>query len=183
MRVIDILKLSLKFLDKEDLATKLADGETLDESEEGLVVELENSFNLIHQEISSLAVPIVKVEKLKTENFKIPFTQFSFSPTAILAVKDGYGRGVKYKVFADYLVALAGDVEVWYSVCPEVLSSQDEFSSILPERVFAYGIAREFFIKKGLYSDAQVWEERFKSSLELLSPKKSSVRIAGRRWL
>lgn len=182
MRVKDILKISCTFLDKDDLADKIITGETLLEDEEKMVEELIDCLNLVNEEISTEVLPIVKVEKIRTENFKIPFSAFSFAPVSILAVKDCNGRTVRHKVFADYVVALGGEVEVWYSVRPELLSADSNVNSTLPERVFAYGVAREFYIKKGFYNDAEVWDGRFKNSLEMLSNKKSSFQMAGRRW-
>ena len=182
MLVKDIIKLTCKLLDKNQLAEKI-DSDNLGEEELKEVENLVNSFNLIHDEISTELLPIVKIEKIKTQNLKISFSQLSNQPVSILAVKDSCGRTVRHKVLNDSIIAFANEVEIWYSCKPETLSINAEISSTLPERVYAYGVAREFYINKSLYSDAEVWEERFKNSIEMLSPKKSGRRVPRRRWL
>lgn len=182
MLVKDIIKLACEFMDKAELAEKMEVSQ-LDEDETKLINELLRCFNLIREEISTEILPIVKVDKLKTQNLKIDFSDFSFEPVCIMAVKDSYGRNVRHRVLENSLIAFASEVEVWYSIKPEILQITDDFSSTLPERVFAYGIVREYYIKKALYKDAEVWEERFKNSIEMLSPKKAGRIILRRRWL
>lgn len=182
MLVKDIIILTCELLDKKDLADKLIAGE-LEGEESKEISNLENCFNLVHEEISTELLPIVKIEKIKTQNLKVEFSQLSSVPVSILAVKDSCGRAVRHKVLNDGIIAFSNEVEVWYSAKPESATIDSEISSTLPERVYAYGLAREYYIKKSLYKDAEVWEERFKNSIEMLSPKKSGRRVPRRRWL
>lgn len=182
MLVKDILKLACEFLDNSSLAEKVTAGDkTEDEAKE--IANLEKCFNLVREEIATEILPIIKIDRLKTQNLKISFEEFSFAPVSILAVKDCNGRTVKHRILDDSIIVFANEVEVWYSTKPEVLTAEDEFASTLPERVYAYGVAREYYIKKALYKDAEVWEERFKNSIEMLDRKKSGVTIPRRRWL
>ena len=119
----------------------------------------------------------------ETTDFKLNFTQFSSQPIKIISVRDTFGRPVRFKVFDSYLMALAGNVEVEYTTMPEKMDIDDEFSSSLPERVYAYGIAREFCFLQSLFDDADVWDDRFKNTLEVLLQRKSELRMPGRRWI
>ena len=75
------------------------------------------------------------------------------------------------------------DVEVIYSTPALELKEDEEFTSNLPERIFAYGVAREYFFIKNLYEDANIWEERFKGSLQIMLRRKSEVKIPRRSWI
>lgn len=183
MLVKDILIYSCQFLDMGELADKLSQNAVLNEEEEKQVANLEKAFNLVREEISTELLPSIKAETVKTKNLKVLFSELSSFPVSIIAVKDNLGRNVRHRVMGDYLIAYANEVEIWYVAKPEILTKDDEFSSTLPERIYAYGVARESYIQKALYKDAEIWEERFKNSIEMLQPKKSGRKIAGRRWL
>lgn len=183
MFVKDVVLVACEFLDKQDLYEKISSNENLSGDEQKDVDLLTNSFNNVWEEICTEIFPIVKCEKFKTQNLKVSFQEFSTMPVSILAIKDCSGRKVRSKVLNDGIVAFANEIEVWYTVKPENLSFESEFASHLPERVFAYGVAREFYIKKALYKDASVWEERFKNSIEMLDRNKSARILMRRRWL
>lgn len=183
MLVKDIIKLSCELLDMREVALKLENNEVLTEEENTEINELVKCFNLVREEIATEVLPIVKIDSVKTENLKVDFNKLASYPVSIIAVKDIYGRTVRHRVMEGYLIAFANEVEIWYSIKPEVLTLDSEFSSTLPERVYAYGVAREQYIKKSLYKDAEVWENRFKNSLEILEKRKTGVTIPRRRWL
>jgi len=183
MLVKDILKLTCEFLDNKDLALKLLNNESLSDDEQKIVDDMLVCLNLARDEVSTEILPVVKIDKLKTQNLKVLFDDFSSYPISIFAVKDSFGRSVRHRVLEDGLIAFANEIEVWYTTKPEKVELNDKFSSTLPERVYAYATAREYYIKKALYKDAEIWEERFKNSIELLDRKKSSITLPRRRWL
>ena len=183
MLVKDIIKLACEFIDKKQLALKIETSADLNEEEIKEVDEIVKCFNLVREEIATEIYPIVKIDRVKTHNLKVAFSQLEFAPISILTVKDNAGRNVRHRILDEGIVAFASEVEVWYSTKPEILSVDEEFSSTLPERVYAYGVAREYYIKNALYNDAEIWEERFKNSIEMLAPKKSGRILPRRRWL
>ena len=182
MLVKDIINLACQFLDKAEFANKLKLSEELSQEEGQQLNELVQCFNLVREELYTEILPIVKIDRLKTQNLKVPFVDFSFMPVSILAVKDGSGRHVRHKVNNDGVVAFANEVEIWYTIKPDTLAIDDEFSSTIPERIYAYGLVREFYIRKALYNDAEIWEDRYKNSIDMLTSKKSAF-IPRRRWL
>ena len=181
MKVKDIVKLACDFLGNSSLANAL-DG-TLTDEQSVEVGRLVKCFNLVNSEIAGEYLPILKAESLKTTDFKLNFSQFSSQPIKIISVRDNFCRPVRFKVFDGYLMALAGNVEVEYTTMPEEMDIDDEFSSSLPERVYAYGVAREYCFLQSLFDDADVWDDRFKNTLEALLQRKSEVRIPRRRWI
>ena len=63
------------------------------------------------------------------------------------------------------------------------LTDTVEFFNGLSARVYAYGIASEFLLVSGVSDDAEIWEERFKESLFVLSRKRGEHRLPKRSFL
>ena len=63
------------------------------------------------------------------------------------------------------------------------LEDEIEFFNGLSARIYAYGVASEFLLVSGVSSDAEIWEERFKESLFMLSRKHGEHLLPKRRWL
>lgn len=182
MLVKDVISLACEFTDNKDLIENL-NNDTLTEEQSVIIDSLLNCFNLINEEISTEYVPIIKREVVKTSDFKVNFDDLSYKVLDIIDVKDKLGRKVKFKVFNEFIVAIADKIEVSYSIHPEKLTLSQENNSTLPERVFAYGVAREFFFMQSMFDDADIWEERFKNSLSVLTRKKHDIVIPRRRWI
>ena len=181
MLVKDIINKACQLLNDENLASALA-GATLDEEGQEKVDCLVKCFNFALDEIACEYHPIIKVEEVKTDNFIIKFSSLSSPILNVISVVDKKGRKVRFKVFSDYIFAYASEVEVIYSTKPTALGIEDEFESNLPERVFAYGVIREYFYIQNLYEDMAAWEERFKNSLQVVTRRKSGVVIPKRWW-
>jgi len=181
MQVKDIIKLACTFTDNENLIAKI-DANTLT-SDESLIVDcLVNCFNLVNNEIATEYIPCLKTQTFQTDSFKINFTSFTYSLNEIISVKDEKGRNIKYKVFDSYIMAMANDVEITYSCHPSTLTLSQSFTTLIPERVYAYGIAREYYFIKTLFDDASVWENKFKDSLQVLTRKKGEIVMPSRSW-
>lgn len=183
MLVKDVIIKACDFIGKEEMSAKLKAGETLASQEDELIETLVKQFNLVREEIASEYQPILKSESFVVKNFKLEFSSFSSPVLEIYSIKDRLGRNVNYKIFDGYIFVCGKDVEVIYSTLAEGLTIEDEFSATLPERIFAYGVAREYFFHNGFYEDANMWEGRFKGSLEIVLRRKSRVQIPKRRWL
>ena len=70
-----------------------------------------------------------------------------------------------------------------YNAMPKELNFEDEFTSTIPERVYAYGVVKEFYFIQALYEDAKIWDERFKNSIETFLRKKGNTFLPRRRWI
>ena len=180
MYIKDIILKSCDFIGKEDLAEAIKSS-SLTEKDQLEVDDLVKCFNLVRDEIASEYQPILQVEKFVVKNFKLEFDKFAKPALEILSIKDRFGRNVNYKIFEGYIFVCGKEVEVIYSTAPQQLTI--EFSSNLPERVFAYGVAREYFFINNLYEDANIWEGRFKGALQILLRRKSEVKMPRRRWI
>lgn len=182
MLVKDIVMLACEFTENQDIKDSLENNNLNDE--QALVVEsLTECFNLVNNEIACEYLPIVKVERIKGKDFKFNFDLLASKVLQVLEVRDSNGRRIKFRVFDDYFVAKAGEVEVFYSTVPKAYGLQENFVSVIPERVYAYAVAREYYFLRTMFDDADIWEERFKNSLQVLLAKKSTVIMSRRRWI
>lgn len=183
MLVKDIISLACDFTEHEEIATKIKNEQTLTEEETLVEESLVNCLNLVRDEIALSAVPLVMSKEVKTEDFKIEYSSLTGKVLDIVNVTDTKGRSVKYKKFDNYLLAFASNVIVTYKAQPEKLTYQSEFVSVLPERVYAYGVAREFYFLRSLFDDADIWQARFEDALNLLLGNKREIRLPRRRWI
>ncbi len=183
MLVKDIIKIACSFIGQTSLEKALDEEATLSEDEQLICDSLVNFFNLVYNEVACEYIPIYNKERVKCEDFKVKFSSLTENPLQIISVKDICGRKVKFKVFDDHLVAIASAVDVLYSVQPKSYQLSDTVASCLPMRVYAYGIAREYYFLQTLFDEADVWEERFKNSLHVLQREKREIRMPRRRWI
>ena len=183
MLVKDIVLKVCDFLEGKQLAQSIKNNQELTDEEADEVETFVKCFNLVRNEIATEMIANTKIEKVKTANGRVEFSSLSSKVIEILAVKDQFGNNVHFDVFADHLQTNENMVEVKYNASPEELTFEDEFSSVIPERVFAYGIVREYFFLQSLYDDASAWEERFKNSMQALERRKHEIVIPRRRWM
>lgn len=183
MLVKDIIVLACDFTENEELGKAIEENESLSDKESKEVEKFVKCFNLVSNEVASEFVPIKKVEQFEVDNGKILFSNFSAAPYKILYVKNSLGRKVRFKVFEDHIFALCKKAIVAYSTLPSPLSLDGSFDSFLPERIYAYGVAREYLFMQGKFDDADIFEERFKNSLEYICRQTPHARLPRRRWI
>lgn len=183
MKVKDIITLASDFCHEDDLAASLRkENATLTDEEQAKVQVLLRCFNLVYEEISSQYLPIIKIEKVKTNDGKVLFSSLSQKVIDILQVKNSHGRKIKFRKFDSYLFALASEVEVYYKTQPQTLALTGEFTCSLPERVFAYGVAREYFYLNSDQDEGEIYDNRFKDSLLVLLGKNKEIIMPVRGW-
>lgn len=171
MKVKNILTLACNFTDNE----KLIENE---ETEKML-----ECFNLVRSEVACEYMPICESEEFEIKDFKLLLSNFKRKPLQILSVKDRFGRNLRFKVFPEYLIVYGSKAKITYTVQPEKVGAEDEIEDSLPERVYAYGVAREYLMREGMFEDAEIFEVRFKNSLKVLLHKRSETVLPRRRWL
>ncbi len=156
------------------------DSETLRETD--LLVRCAN---LVIREVASEYVPLKIKQKVTATDGKIPFASLSNRAIDVYAVVK---NGVKtdFKIFYDLIMVNGdGEYEVEYSYEPKkvLLNDFTPYLTARPsERVFAYGVAREYSLISGLGEEAEIWDVRFKDAITAFNRKKTSAVIAPRVW-
>ena len=182
MLVKDVIILACEFTENNELAKSLSNN-NLDEDQSLIVDSLVKCFNLVNNEICSEYMPLIKQEKVQMQDFKCQYSQLSNKVLDIISVVDRRGNKVKFKCFDNYFIAFANEVYVKYTYVSQDSHLEDEIFTTIPERVYAYGVAREFYFMQTLFDEADVWEERFKNSLSILTRKKNEIIMPRRRWI
>ena len=183
MLVKDIILKACVFTSSDELASLVEKGSELNEEMQHLLGKFIKCFNLTRNEIVSEYEPMLKVEEVASKDGKILFSSLNEKVVDVVSVKDIDGKNIVFKVFDNYIECNCDKVKVYYNALPQELTLQDEFESVIPERVFAYGVAREYYFLETLYEDASIWDDRFKNSLQNLIRKKSQTIMPAGRWI
>ena len=181
MLVKDIILKVCDFLENKELSQAILKN-SLNSQQEEEVETLVKCLNLVRNEIATEMLPNVKLERVASQKGRIDFSSLSHQIIEILSVKDIFGNNAVYDVYSDHITTSETKVDIKYNANPEILAFEDEFFSTIPERVYAYGIVREYYYIQTLYEDAGVWEARFKNSIGALERKKSETVVLKRRW-
>ena len=183
MSVKDIILKVCDFTENKELYKALTEeGELTPELKE-LKEQFLKCFNLVNNEIVSEYMPSVKQESIFTSDGKVDFSSLQDRLVNIVSIKSLNGLPLKFEVFDNFLITKKGNIVIKYNAMPKELNFEDEFTSTIPERVYAYGVVKEFYFIQALYEDAKIWDERFKNSIETFLRKKGNTFLPRRRWI
>lgn len=186
MKVKDIIKIACDYIGCDDIVSKLELSEpNLSENQQKTVNNLVKCLNLVQNEIATEFIPLSTIEEVKAQDFKVLYSSFSKKPIAIVDARDKFYRRVRFRAFADYLMIYAASAKVKYYYQPAEITSceQDLTEALVPMRTYAYGVVREYYLQQSLSDEADIFEVRFKDSIEVFSRKKNQICMPRRRWL
>jgi len=189
MKVFEVIKSACYFTDNTPLADKLDAINSLNASLSGfeddeklLIKEFMRYYNLIQDELAYYSFNKVECES-QTFHGRIELITLNPRPLKILSIRDDSGRKARYKKYKDYILVNAKKVTVEYLP----ITGFTDFNTVLDERIsgriLSYGLAREYYLAKGLYEDAEIWENRFKDGIKIMLRREPCATIAKRRWL
>ena len=185
MTVKDVLKIVCEFIEQSEILSKWNASVALNANEQETVNFLVKCFNLVNQEIATEYLPLDCTEAVDVENEFLDYSNLSNQVLNIVSVEDENSFSLRFKKYPNSIKIYGHAKSVTYCYLPAELSiSEDvEFPNGLSARIFAYGIASEFFLVKGMSSCAQTFEERFKNGLFSLSQSRGEHRLPRRRFL
>ncbi len=183
MKVLDVIKLVCDFVGEKELRAKLEADETLSAREQEKVALLQRCFNLVNQEIATDYLPFLTKEQVSGS--VIQFSSLSKNVVHVMEIKNRFGMNLKFKLFPNYVEVEGNAKSITYSFFPDECNLQDEVEKFcgLSQRIYAYGVASEYLLIDGVSSDAEIWENRYKESLFMLSQKRGEHTLPKRRWL
>lgn len=192
MEVKEILKLAVLFTDQKELLEdeyfleSVPENYLPDEERQEKIKELLQSLNLVFGEITTDYLPLEFKEKVVFNNNKLEFNTLSKTLIKVVALKNSLGKNLKFKLFPTHIEAKTSKAELIYQFEPEELnltSSINLFGNIVPARVFAFGVAMEYFFLQAQSTEALIWENRYKNALISLLRKKHNITLPSRRWI
>lgn len=188
MTVKDIIVFACEFVGEKEIVEKFKaqisdETVTFTDVEQNKIDSMLRCFNFVNQEIASDYLPFLHTEKIDVDNSILNFSELEKNIINVYEIKGSFR--LKFRVYPNYIQIFGKAKEITYSYLPEDLTLTDEvtFFCGLSARIYAYGMASEFLLIDGLSEDAQIWEERYKESLFVLSRKRSEARLPERRWL
>ena len=185
MKVKDILILCCDLVEEENVKSYL-NGQTAND-EDSAIKDCElllNCYNLITDEISREYYRFKTVETFTPENGVIEFTKFTFNPILVDSVKSLDGADVTYKV-NPVKIYVDKTVKVEYAyACPErSLNDESDYSfTKISKRVLAYGTVVEYMLIKGMYEQAVMWRDAYRSALLACLSVRKSRKVKEREW-
>ena len=183
MKINEVLSLSCDFLGLSELKSQIG-SEEAGPIEKSKLELLLRCLNLAYEEILTEYLPILETETFAVKGGKISFSDFSHPISGVVSVKNLDGGRLPYTFSPGYLmVEKEKNVQVTYQIMPDKVNFGDEVQVIFPDRLLAYGTAREYLIMEGLDDGAFVYEKRFKDSLITFVRKKSLVSLPRRNWM
>jgi len=197
MKLREIIKLSCVMLSLDDLlsSTELYDEnfDILDEhsvTTSGTNIErnlnlLINCFNIAYSEIATDYFPLITLEKIIVTNgcFKLSNLQNEFYK--LVKLEDKEGLSVCYDIYDNILYVKNGEYNLVYCYVPNKLTLNSEvnnFNGKLVDRVFAYGINKEYCFISGLYSEAESYKSKFEEAIKASKTIKREIKLPRRRW-
>lgn len=186
MIVKDVLILSSQLLDKIELVNYYQNNS----SENSPDVYLEASallscYNLVVNEIATNYYRLKTCEDFEISTDILDYNILQKHPLAIEKITDENGKKISVEILPTKLVTPIKKGKIYYEYLPikEELSSDFcfEFTPIT-SRAVALGIATEYLLIKGEYSEAENFNSRYKNALiGCLSPK-TNKKIPARKW-
>ena len=181
MRINEIVKMSSEVLNL-GLPEEYFESDQLPDSP--IVRILLNSCNFVYEELfRDYATSLRKTVVYVTNGFA---DTSMYRMCKVISLVDAEGNDVKYRYSDGGLyVETDGGYNLCYARLPDVLSWGEEVhmpSPRITERMFVYGVVREYYAVTGDWALAKAWDTRFKDALQVAGVKTSSLHMPVRRW-
>ncbi len=189
MTIKDIIMDAARILGDETLYAALADTETaLSTENQAKVDALLKCYNDVSFEIAAEYFPLTFEESVSSG--KIAFSTLTKTPLKIKSVRGQGGADVTFTVGQNYLETekFASPITVVYDYIPDEKALTDNFdyeNTPVGKTIFCYGIAAEYCIIGGRYSEASNWESKFKNAvLNAIQPRKRAGNVTPKKvWI
>lgn len=190
MIVSDVLNLVLKNLSREDVFnTTLFDNQSLNEptDEQKLVFnDLIACLNDVIQSVVYVYHPLKKLENIEVSNEQFDYSKLSETLIDVIKLKDVNGVCAKFTTFPTFFKCKNGKYTITYTYAPKMIEKNSDVI-IVPEgkvsdRILATGTTSRFYLKRGMYQDANVWDISFQRLLLVGQRPKHTPKMDARRW-
>lgn len=197
MKLREIIKLSSIMLNLEEIlaSDKLYDtnydilnedeillqGDDIDKTFNLLV----RCFNLAYSEIATDYLSLTCVEKIKIEKERFNLTELDNKFFKLIKLEDKNGNEVKCSIYDNVLYAKDGDYKLYYCYVPAFATLNSEINSFngkILDRIFAYGLNKEYCYISGLYEESNSYRNKFEEALKSCIVIKKNLTMPKRRW-
>ncbi len=182
MKVRDMVKRAAECLGREDLICAADD---VADAPAGELAALMRCYNLVENEIALDYFPLRREEAFAPNGDRVLFSAFSEAPVRIHRVTAA-GVPVRY-VCDDEGITLSrphDEVRVLYSYSPAEKGWEDDIAlhGRISPRLIAFGMAAEFCTACGMYSEAAMWDKKYRDALLSANVVRRRLAMRPRRW-
>lgn len=196
MKLREIIKLSAIMLNLDDVlnSEKLYD-ETFDIVEDDVLTEgssedkifnlLIRCFNLAYSEIATDYLDLVDCEEIEVTNGEFCLNNLNKNYYKFIKLEDKFGSGVKCEIYNNTIKVKDGRYKLIYCYVPNFATLNSDilnFNGKVLDRVFAYGLNKEYCYICGMYDEANSYKTKFEESLKSSRVLKKNLVLPQRRW-
>ncbi|MBR2448717.1 MAG: hypothetical protein IKB30_01205 [Clostridia bacterium] len=169
MTVKEILITTSTMLGREDVTAYLnGDVDSAGENTLPTINVMVNLLNLVIGELAGTFIPMVKSEKISTNNGKVYYTDLTERALEIKNVFDFSGTRVSYRQTAEFIAVSCDNVIVEYEYAPPNYGLDDKIGFTEKDvalGTLAYGLAAEYSISLEDFDQAVMWHKRYVDSI------------------
>lgn len=183
MKVKDIVLSAAQVLGIQEGVASYFDGSAETFKREGEL--LLACFNAVECGLALEYLPLYAEDELLTPTKRLEFSSFTYAPVRILNVADQKGNAVAYTLYPKYLNAQVGRLKVTYTYTPDKkdIDGESDFSLLVADTLFVYGVLAEYCMAEGRFEEASEWDKKYKEAIESVIRTRSCKRLSSRRWV
>ncbi len=184
----EILKLSATLLGLDDVVNYLSDtSQEISQEVATKINELLVFTNYVLREVTKDYYPLSYEEKVDSnDQCQILFSKLSKNAISIKDIKNMSNLSVTFNLYPDYIKVGSpnNSYKIFYNYVPECIQDMSQDITLplgLDYFIICYGVASEYALSKLLYNEADMWETKFKNSLENIKSRVGERRFCARR--
>ena len=185
MEVKNIIKKVCNLLGDSALLTAI-DANTFTEEQQKEINLLTECVNLTNANIATNYVRLTDSKSINNYYGKVQYSAISNRAIFnIVSVKNDRNKDIDFSLNQSGLSADKGMIKIRFTYFPDNVCYDDEISDYptkISERDFVYGTLSEYLYAKGVFDEAQMWEERFKTEMQSKLRPQKQINMKVSRW-
>ncbi len=188
MKASDVLELALKKISREDIlnTTLFGKAETVSDEQQSVVDDLVVALGDTISSIAFLYHPLKKVENITVQNGQFDFSELSRTLIEVIRLKRENGTTEKFTTFPSFFTAPNGNYTITYTYAPSTVIGLEDVVEVpngkVDARAISTGCVSRFYLKRGMYQDANVWDVAFQRLMLVGQRSKALPSMPKRGW-
>lgn len=187
MKVKDILINIAKIMELNQLYDYLTNYDAvMDDGVNDCMEKLLLAINMTNSVIASQYIELIDIVYVHVYNGVIEYKDISDKQIIEIKNVTSYsGSPIEYKLCANGICVDDYMVHVEYSYFPAEVNLDDsiDYYTKINSLTFAYGVIAEYLFLKGDFEESNVWDNKFKQSLNSLMRPKRNITTPVKRWV
>jgi len=189
MIVLDVLKICLNDIKRDDILTTnlfLENGSQPTDEQNEVVNDLIFCLNDAIQTIAYVYHPLKTYENIVVQNGTFLYSNLTKTLIDVIRIKDNNGISHHFSTYPTYFKCENGTYTLTYTYQPQLCEALDDEIDLsedkITERVLACGSTSQFYLKRGMFKESNMWETYFERLLSAMKYPKSILDMPMRRW-